>query len=56
MSSEEGIKAESLRASAGGTLGSQAKAECVNNSVYQPMEGSQDHQKGVLQALGVSQP
>ncbi|XP_015333496.1 membrane-spanning 4-domains subfamily A member 3 [Marmota marmota marmota] len=55
MASEEVNKAEPLRVSAGSTLGGQAKPECVNNSDYQLMEGSQDHQKGVLQALGAVQ-
>uniref|UniRef100_A0A8D2CY37 Membrane spanning 4-domains A3 n=1 Tax=Sciurus vulgaris TaxID=55149 RepID=A0A8D2CY37_SCIVU len=47
MASREGNKAEPPKAS-----GSQAEPVFVNSSVYWPLEGTQDHQKGVLQALG----
>ncbi|PNJ22257.1 MS4A3 isoform 6, partial [Pongo abelii] len=38
--------------SAHGTPGSEAGPDELNNSVYQPIDGSQDYQKGKLQVLG----
>ncbi|XP_027624776.1 membrane-spanning 4-domains subfamily A member 3 isoform X3 [Tupaia chinensis] len=52
MASQEVDNAELGTASAGGTPDSQEHPEGVNNSPYQPIEGSQDYQKAILQALG----
>ncbi|XP_027624775.1 membrane-spanning 4-domains subfamily A member 3 isoform X2 [Tupaia chinensis] len=55
MASQEVDNAELGTASAGGTPDSQEHPEGVNNSPYQPIEGSQDYQKAILQALGAIQ-
>ncbi|XP_043437169.1 membrane-spanning 4-domains subfamily A member 3 isoform X2 [Prionailurus bengalensis] len=52
MASRGDENAELEAASAGGTPVSQVEPEVVNNSVYQPINGSQNHQKEKLQALG----
>jgi hypothetical protein len=54
MASQEADTA-GLGISAVGIQGSQVKPEGRKSSVYQPMDVSQDYQKGILQALGVSQ-
>ena len=53
MASRGDENAELEAASAGGTPASQVEPEVVNNSVYQPINGSQNQQKEKLQALGV---
>lgn len=53
MASQGDDKAELGVASAGGAPVSQVEPEVVNNSVYQPIGGSQNHQKEKLQVLGV---
>uniref|UniRef100_A0A2R8MSV2 Membrane spanning 4-domains A3 n=1 Tax=Callithrix jacchus TaxID=9483 RepID=A0A2R8MSV2_CALJA len=52
MASREVDDAELGSASAHGIPGSEAGPDGVNNSVYQPIDGSQDYQKGELQFLG----
>uniref|UniRef100_A0A2K6G8M5 Membrane spanning 4-domains A3 n=1 Tax=Propithecus coquereli TaxID=379532 RepID=A0A2K6G8M5_PROCO len=52
MASQEVDNAELGTASSGGAPGGQAELEGVNNSVYQPIDGSQDYQKMGLQTLG----
>ncbi|KAK2100394.1 hypothetical protein P7K49_021742 [Saguinus oedipus] len=55
MASHEVDDAELGSASAHGIPGSEAGPDGVNNSVYQPIDGSQDYQKGELQFLGAMQ-
>ncbi|XP_058545111.1 membrane-spanning 4-domains subfamily A member 3 [Neofelis nebulosa] len=55
MASRGDKNAELEAASAGGTPASQVEPEVVNNSVYQPINGSQNQQKEKLQALGAVQ-
>uniref|UniRef100_A0A2K6D5U0 Membrane spanning 4-domains A3 n=1 Tax=Macaca nemestrina TaxID=9545 RepID=A0A2K6D5U0_MACNE len=52
MASHVVDNAELGSASAHGTPGSEAGPHQLNNSVYQPIDGSQDYQKGKLQVLG----
>uniref|UniRef100_A0A2K5PGG6 Membrane spanning 4-domains A3 n=1 Tax=Cebus imitator TaxID=2715852 RepID=A0A2K5PGG6_CEBIM len=52
MASHEVEDAELGSASAHGIPGSEAGPDRVNNSVYQPIDGSQRYQKGELQFLG----
>ncbi|XP_011818904.1 PREDICTED: membrane-spanning 4-domains subfamily A member 3 isoform X3 [Colobus angolensis palliatus] len=52
MASHEVDNAELGSASARGTPGREAGPDELNNSVYQPIDGSQDYQKGKLQVLG----
>uniref|UniRef100_A0A2K6N4C5 Membrane spanning 4-domains A3 n=1 Tax=Rhinopithecus bieti TaxID=61621 RepID=A0A2K6N4C5_RHIBE len=52
MASHEVDNAELGSASAHGTPGSEAGPDELNNSVYQPIDGSQDYQKEKLQVLG----
>ncbi|XP_011818906.1 PREDICTED: membrane-spanning 4-domains subfamily A member 3 isoform X5 [Colobus angolensis palliatus] len=53
MASHEVDNAELGSASARGTPGREAGPDELNNSVYQPIDGSQDYQKGKLQVLGI---
>ncbi|XP_011818903.1 PREDICTED: membrane-spanning 4-domains subfamily A member 3 isoform X2 [Colobus angolensis palliatus] len=55
MASHEVDNAELGSASARGTPGREAGPDELNNSVYQPIDGSQDYQKGKLQVLGAIQ-
>ncbi|KAM6160090.1 LOW QUALITY PROTEIN: membrane-spanning 4-domains subfamily A member 3-like [Erethizon dorsatum] len=55
MASQEVYSGKVGTALAGSGPGSQVKPESMNNSVYQPADGPQDHQKGILQALGATQ-
>ncbi|XP_012309747.1 membrane-spanning 4-domains subfamily A member 3 isoform X2 [Aotus nancymaae] len=55
MASHEVDDAELGSASAHGIPGSEAGPDGVNNSVYRPIDGSQDYQKGELQFLGAIQ-
>uniref|UniRef100_G7PQ10 Uncharacterized protein n=2 Tax=Macaca fascicularis TaxID=9541 RepID=G7PQ10_MACFA len=55
MASHVVDNAELGSASAHGTPGSEAGPHQLNNSVYQPIDGSQDYQKGKLQVLGAIQ-
>ncbi|XP_032139195.1 membrane-spanning 4-domains subfamily A member 3 isoform X1 [Sapajus apella] len=55
MASHEVEDAELGSALAHGIPGSEAGPDRVNNSVYQPIDGSQHYQKGELQFLGAIQ-
>uniref|UniRef100_A0A2I3H913 Membrane spanning 4-domains A3 n=1 Tax=Nomascus leucogenys TaxID=61853 RepID=A0A2I3H913_NOMLE len=52
MASHEVDNAELGSASTHRTPGSEVGPDELNNSVYQPIDGSQDYQKGKLQVLG----
>ncbi|XP_077605017.1 membrane-spanning 4-domains subfamily A member 3-like [Crocuta crocuta] len=55
MASPGDDNAELGTASAGGTSVSQVEPEVVNNCVYRPLDGSQNHQREKLQVLGAIQ-
>ncbi|XP_003275254.2 membrane-spanning 4-domains subfamily A member 3 isoform X1 [Nomascus leucogenys] len=55
MASHEVDNAELGSASTHRTPGSEVGPDELNNSVYQPIDGSQDYQKGKLQVLGAIQ-
>uniref|UniRef100_A0A673TRB7 Membrane spanning 4-domains A3 n=1 Tax=Suricata suricatta TaxID=37032 RepID=A0A673TRB7_SURSU len=52
MASQGDDNADLGAASAGGTPVSQVEPGVMNNSVYQPIDGSHNHQREKLQALG----
>ncbi|XP_012612460.1 membrane-spanning 4-domains subfamily A member 3 [Microcebus murinus] len=55
MASQEVDNAELGTALSSGAPSGQPEPEGVNNSVYQPIDGSQDYEKTVLQTLGAIQ-